>query len=87
MKLEILQRALTPLPYAMIGNQLLLLTSIFRAIKIGDEIELWLASGATLRLTAEETEDLEQQLTQGIARAITEQAAQIEVPKLIRKIR
>jgi hypothetical protein len=86
MNLEILQRALIPLPYALIGDQLLLLTSIFRAIKIGDEIELWLASGATIRLNAEETADLEQQLTRGIARAMTVQAAQIEVPKLIRKV-
>lgn len=85
MKLEIFQQALSPMPYARFGDQVILLTAIHRLIKIDNEVEIWLASGATFRLTADEACQLEDQLTKGIARAIQEQASQIEIPRLVRK--
>jgi hypothetical protein len=86
--LNLLAQALQPMPYAPIGDQLILLTAIQHAEARADGgLTLRLVSGIDLPLTPEEASELEQILKAGIEHAqaaAARQAAQnlglIQVP-------
>lgn len=68
--LNLLAQALQPMPYAPIGDQLILLTAIVHAeAKDDGSAVLSLVNGIDLTLTADDAEDLADLLTHGIDRA------------------
>lgn len=75
--LNLLVQALHPLPYAQIGNQLILLTAILHVTAHADgAVTLSLVNGSDVRLALNEMRELEHLLRRGIEAAQTQAARQ-----------